>query len=643
VSGGLGPALGQATSDTLTDQLERWLQLGLRLLELGAVAFGLALTLLLIARVLSSLWHVGVLGRLAILPFEGGEKALIVGQLLPQRWVAIEREWKKAAKAVADERPEEVAAHLTLVEAENSTNSQEEITPGDHDSGNDGASDTPSHSAVTAGGGLGPAPRLFPVETPDEDQFEQLVEDPIEKSLPPISLGGVSFSPNVLLDFLRRISAAMARRTVRGTVHEFGETIRLSALLKLSKAAPQRVQVILPEVKSGGQVFDAIDDLAFAAAKKRVGASTTANSWRAYQASLTAYLHHLRFERRTEYDERDRAIANYTAALEIEPENPIARYNRATLLYVRYLEPDTKQAIVDFTKATEANDPKLRALALAGLAMSHCQTVHRYEYPVIPAGGLALQASQRAREIQPDLEEVAVAQGFALQVNGRYPEALEAYERTTTLPGNTNEERRLKSFALNNAGWVRMEILQDFDAAEDEFKRALKLWPQNKMSFANLGELCRKRRDLDRAVEMYMQALELDPNYVNGANELGMIYLDKAGAEPSNSEKWLELADSWHKRAVSLVPGEATRQAASLHGRFADHCESAGFGSRAVRERQVGGCSAKSGSMSPDASEPESPQRIDQVLVDLPAPPAGTPAQASAEPTSPVQPASPGG
>src|SRR4051812_30258253 len=106
-----------ASAASIADRLEDWLLLGLRLLELVAVGLGLLLATILVVRGLRSVWQVTFRGVIAVLPFEGSDKAPMVGQLLPQRWVAVEAEWNKAVHGLLAEKPQALAARPAVSEA----------------------------------------------------------------------------------------------------------------------------------------------------------------------------------------------------------------------------------------------------------------------------------------------------------------------------------------------------------------------------------------------------------------------------------------------------------------------------------------------------------------------------------------------
>ncbi len=53
----------------------------------------------------------------------------------------------------------------------------------------------------------------------------------------------------------------------------------------------------------------------------------------------------------------------------------------------------------------------------------------------------------------------------------------------------------------------------DVNAAETEILYALEIDPQNKWGYFHLGEIYRQEGEIDKAIDMYKQALELDPNF----------------------------------------------------------------------------------------------------------------------------------
>ena len=220
------------------------------------------------------------------------------------------------------------------------------------------------------------------------------------------------------------------------------------------------------------------------------------------------------------------------------------------------------------------------------LAACYCQQAHRYGAEIEPAASLAEDASAKALRLDSELEETRYARAFAVQIRGRLPEAAELYEEVAGLPGDSAEERQMKSFALNNKGYIQLG-LGNLRAAEESFKRALTCCV-NKMAHANLGELCRRQGRFDAALEEYRKALELDPRYVNATNETGMVHIAIAAAADGVEKKREALARAreWHEHALALVPAREQRSRAELHHRFEKAYRDSGLEAEAGRESQ---------------------------------------------------------
>jgi tetratricopeptide (TPR) repeat protein len=563
------PAIG-AVGDSLGD----WVTFGLRVLELIAVVLGFLFVLALFLGLLKSIWNVTVGGQTLVVPFQGSSSATTVGEVLAQQLGTVERECGTLTRSIREAQgpPKE--------------------------------SDAPN--LVDLGGAT---PRTRPDTTLDEAQIRIALDNPLQgEALPTISFGGVTFSPDMLFSVTRRVRTAVARRRIRGVVHEFGSTVRLSVQVRLPGKHPDPITIVR-DLAAPGQLVGVIDDLAFGVAKIHLGLETDAGTWAGYRAFLVAYDHHVRFLGSASVTERERAIAAYQDSLAAEPDYLVAHYNLAVLLYNRYMETDNEQAIEHFQKASASEDDNLRALALAGLAIAYCQRVHRFGYPEQPSASLADEASTKAVSANPRLEETWFARAFAVQGLGRFEEALADYRKVVDLLGESPEEQRFKSFAQTNAGWVSMVKLGDLEQARGLFEESLRRFP-NKMAYANMGELERRGHRYPEALEQYQHAVDLDPEYVNAFNEMGMVYLAMAAdARPRDkveADRLLDAARTLHERAVVLTTADGRLQRAELHRRFADACEAAGFRADADRERTEAEALTQETS-TPDAGAPSAP------------------------------------
>jgi tetratricopeptide (TPR) repeat protein len=531
--------------------LESLVAAGLHLLELIAVFLGLALVVGLLLGLLRSTWKVTVGRGTLVVPFQG-DKGPSVTRILAQQLGSIEREWERMSRLLTESQ----------------------------------ASTTQTDAPVLIDVGV----RSKPDITLDEDHLTLITEDPMQgQALPSLSIGGVSLTPDSLLATGYRIRALLARRTIRGMIDEFGGTVRLSATMMKGGRSPETL-VLAEELSSPGRLVSLIDDLCFDIAKIRLGIGSYARTWAGYRTFLEAYLHHLAFLGTGKVSEREAAIEGYGASLAAEPDYDLGHYNMATLLFNRYSSNDNDAALKHFESAAKSPDPDVRALALSGVTLAHCQQVHRFGQPREPSASLAERASVAAMGLNPDLEEVWFARAFAHQVNGRVPDAIAAYTRVVDLPGNSPEEKRMKSFARNNMGWVVMTHDSDVNRAESLFRDALRFYP-NKMSHANLGEIYKRRRMYPEALDELRAAVELDPGYVNALNETGMVYVAMAGDRQVGNtsemtDSLLANAHSWHDRALALVPPDAMLHRAELHRRFSSAYELADFTKEAEREAE---------------------------------------------------------
>jgi tetratricopeptide (TPR) repeat protein len=139
------------------------------------------------------------------------------------------------------------------------------------------------------------------------------------------------------------------------------------------------------------------------------------------------------------------------------------------------------------------------------------------------------------------------------------------------LPTDSAAGNRIKSFALNNAGWIWLTELDSranaLDKAKVKFEEALGLYP-NKVVHANLAEVARRSELYDDALEHFSQALQLDGEYVNARNEQACLKIEMAAsAKPGKARNEL-LADAEidHARAVQLA--EDDRYATKLEATF---------------------------------------------------------------------------
>jgi tetratricopeptide (TPR) repeat protein len=119
---------------------------------------------------------------------------------------------------------------------------------------------------------------------------------------------------------------------------------------------------------------------------------------------------------------------------------------------------------------------------------------------------MALVSSAEAYSLRPDLAQTLFAKGFAFQMMGQSSEAFDWHGRVLDLPGDTIDDRRMKSYAHNNIGHMLIDF-GDLEEAEQHLHSAIRLFSGNKMAYTNLGEVQRRRGRYRKALEWYGKSL----------------------------------------------------------------------------------------------------------------------------------------
>ena len=551
------------------------------LILVGAVC-GLLLFAAAVIGFIAALIRVTILGRVLVIPFRGtDERRVEITGLFARRLMEIEERCTHLARQIRDLKAEFVEQSGRALPLE--AHGDEVLARGAALS-----SDVTDSSDVQALPTIIAAPR-----TADELIDDILLLDETASvsnaDLGVVSVAGVSFSPQSILALLRALPAIFARRLLSGSIVSFGETALLSVSYQEGRLGRHTRTVRRRAEVHGESWLPAIEDLAFSLAKGHIEmvrakagrghprpdaplavrvsemadrATVEATSWAAGEAFLNGYVAHLRHYVSGEGADRDRALRCYETAVQAQPGYTRAIYHRATLLYNRYMPDDNDAAIAGFEKAAGSDDTRLRALSYAGLAMAHCQSVHRFgrdRKEVIP---LAWNASEQSLEAEPGLEEAGVAHAWAKQLCEDWDGAVEQYDQVAKRVADRDEPaapaQRIASFALNNAGWIWLDPLAERDGALREAERrlwqAVRLYP-NKVAYGNLAEIARRYRRYVDARALFERSLTLDPSYVKGWNERACLEVEIAAAGSADA---LDESMSCHRRAITLAADDDT-------------------------------------------------------------------------------------
>lgn len=514
----------------------------LRLLQLLGATLAIFLLASVLGGILRSTWRVARMEDTLVLPFHGGESARTLNRTLAEQLTLAERYIRTILKSQF------------------------------RDPGRSGSL-VPAGSLDVGPFGSPIAEFVATLDIAKDDRF--IVDDNANLALDPIQVAGISFSPTALLTLAYQLRSRLAKRTIRGSHVETGATSRIvikvnGAILAgdaqsrgvITDDAAHRGQgyMLDPIVGPSSALLTLVEDAAFRIVKARIGLLTGSNSWKAYVAFCDAYDSHTGYLESGDPSTRESAVDLYRSAVEADPRYPRASYNLASLLYDRYTLESNKEALDLFHRATRSEEVEIRAMAYAGVTFACCQNVHRFELDIHEWVPQAAMASNRAKKIL-DIAETRMAQAWFLQVTKRYEGAVTAYLSVQEIDdGREPANTLIKSFALNNAGYIRMMHYGDLATAEMWLQTARKIRP-NKNIHAVLGEIFRRKGDFKEAIASYEEALALDPHYVNGLNELGMVYLalaTRSRNDPAASRGWLTQAFDLHRQALSLLsdPGQ---------------------------------------------------------------------------------------
>jgi len=129
---------------------------------------------------------------------------------------------------------------------------------------------------------------------------------------------------------------------------------------------------------------------------------------------------------------------------------------------------------------------------------------------------MAIQYSERAKEINNELPAVHVTLGMIQQATGRYDEAVNSFRRALKLDSVNADAYR---------GLARAYVqLGSIDQAEETYKRSIRLRPTYWAGYNQLGGFYYGQGKYTEAVQKYEKVIELIPNSSLGYSNLGAMY-----------------------------------------------------------------------------------------------------------------------
>ena len=194
------------------------------------------------------------------------------------------------------------------------------------------------------------------------------------------------------------------------------------------------------------------------------------------------------------------ALANYEAALALNPEHPQALYNRAIVLQgLRRFE----DALASYNQALAVKPDFAAAWINRGTAL---RDLKRYNE--------ALASYQTALALAPDTAELRYNCGNVLRDLQRFEEALADYDAALALKPDYARVHGNRGLTLGN--------LRRFQDALASYERALAIEPDNPEFLYERGNTLRDLQRFEAAVASYDAVLALKPDHTDAHNNRGI-------------------------------------------------------------------------------------------------------------------------
>ncbi len=198
----------------------------------------------------------------------------------------------------------------------------------------------------------------------------------------------------------------------------------------------------------------------------------------------------------------DDAVADYTKAIELDPEDIGAYFNRAGV-YRRL--GDFDKALEDYTTNIEL-DPTI----------PESYFIRAEVYIEINDNDSALADYNHVIQMDPNSVEGYINRGLFYENSGYPNEALQDYQHALKIdPQNGEAHVGIGNFYQNE---------DKPDEALTEYNRAIELNPQDTIAYLTRADLYLSQEEYDKAIADYQQVIRIDPKYTNAYYNIGSIY-----------------------------------------------------------------------------------------------------------------------
>ncbi len=406
---------------------------------------------------------------------------------------------------------------------------------------------------------------------------------------------------------LLRLILLARPQSIRGTIHKFGNTVRLQVVFEGARGQkrrilPTRSWAIDADANKEESIPKAVSTLAHMVVLDLAEIKTfkSPRSFLQFTQGLQHHLFYYQLNRREELGKK--AQECYRKAIEVEGHNALASYNIAEILYSSYEYQKNEEAIREYQNALRTDVTVLRARAFRGLANAYCQKRQSHLRGGDDALRDAIRSAKFASEScdEQDRASILKALAYAIQVQSereglepgereryvkkamkRYEEAIQTNPNFTIAHNNLGYlylERAIRSMdgAKGNGGTESAGTMddpdEDLDQAEACCKAAVNCDVTYPHAYDNLGNIWKARADLrlgpkkqkalEQAEGYYHKALSYDPGYTSAFSDLADLHINLASYHDGGNG------------ATSNARGTAGSEAAKRKDRL-DHLKSA--------------------------------------------------------------------
>ena len=208
-------------------------------------------------------------------------------------------------------------------------------------------------------------------------------------------------------------------------------------------------------------------------------------------------------------DEDESTYEDYTKAIELDPKDAKAYFNRGDAYSRLNKYPE---AIADYTRTIELEPKNFAAYFNRGLAHNSLNN-----YPE------AIADSSKAIEQDPTFALAYYYRGFAYYQLKKYPEAITDFTKIIELDPKDVGDDVLHAAAYNNRGKAYGDFKKYPEAIAD-YTKAIELDPEPAKTYFNRGNVYSSLQKYPEAILDYTKAIELDPMYALAHSNRGLAY-----------------------------------------------------------------------------------------------------------------------